>query len=544
MRQKGKESLIQKIISFTTFLTMFLVMFSFGTVTQKVHADENDAVIYGPFYAIDATYEAGVWENTNAGYTGEAYVNLDNKVGSNITWTVNVEEEGNYLVTFNIANGSVSDRKMKIEVNNGEQYWLQSFTSTGSWTIWAERGIVLPLKSGENTIKATSYTDEGGPNLDYIKLEKTDEPIAPVYDPNSEENNGENNKTTIYIAGDSTAQSYAASYAPQQGWGYYLEANVPDTVQVVNRAIAGRSSKSFYDNGRLDKILEMIQEGDYLLVQFGINDSAYNKPERYAPVCGSVENAEDGSFEFYIKKYVEGALAHNATPVLMSPSLGLKAYSDVEGKFLNTYSNYGDAMNAISEYYDIPYIDLNTSMADLYNEIGFEAASLYHLFGVVEGSTDKTHFSDAGASRIGEVVGTAMTTIINGDDAEVTLNSINGKKSIYQFYKVKSLNNSIDLDKLKIVYKADNLTETTENFKCNWASMQLKVRPWCVYLAKNVSGEFTDNKLSIEIDKEVTLVAGEGNVIIQTRLSKIAGSEDVTLENENVEVYYNGVRVQ
>lgn len=370
------------------------------------------------YYAIHAAYTEGVREDYNKGYRGEAYVNLDNKIGSKITWHVRAEKTGNYLCTFRIANGSANNRAMMLTVNQGTNQWLQPFLTTGSYTTWEERGIVLPLRAGVNKIQAVSTMDEGAPNFDYLKIEPTDEPIAETYDPNAVETPSEPIETdthTIYIAGDSTCQSYRASYAPQQGWGYYLQNYVKSGYTVENHAIAGRSSKSFYDNGRLTTILDKIQKNDYLLVQFGINDSASTIAERYAPVCGNVDNATEGSFEYYIKFYVEGAIAKGATPVLLSPTLGLKAYSN--GKFSNSYTNYGDAMKNIANRYNIPYIDLNSLMVEDYNKIGYDKAKLYHLAGVVEGSTDGTHFCEAGAENAAKLVAGKLNDVLGTSTA-------------------------------------------------------------------------------------------------------------------------------
>ncbi|MBP3380565.1 MAG: hypothetical protein J6K77_06870 [Ruminococcus sp.] len=219
-------------------------------------------------YAVDQTITDGIEESANEGFRDKAYVNLDNKVGSNIEWKITAPADGNYLCTFGTANGSADNRKMKIEVNGQADYWMQDFLTTGAWTTWQERGIVLPLKKGENTIKMTSETAQGGPNLDYLHIEWTDEPIAQVYEepPVVTTPVQPNVSRTIYIAGDSTVQTYNAKYAPQQGWGAYLSENLPDKVTVSNHAIAGRSSKSFYDNGRLDTILGSIKKNDYLLI--------------------------------------------------------------------------------------------------------------------------------------------------------------------------------------------------------------------------------------------------------------------------------------
>ena len=295
---------------------------------------------------------------------------------------------------------------MKIEVYGGADYWIQPFLSTGAWTEWEERGIVLPFNAGKNIIKLTSATNEGGPNFDYLRYELTDEPIAEIYVPEVEPVKPENDKPVVYIAGDSTVQSYRASYAPQQGWGYYLGSYFSENVTVANHAIAGRSSKSFYDNGRLDTILGTIKEGDYLLVQFGINDSAASNPERYAPVCGNAQNPAEGSFEYYIEKYITGALDKGATPVMVTTVIGLKAYSN--GTFVNSYGNYCQAMKNMAAKYNIPCIDLNTLMVNHYNSIGYDAAYKYHLIGAVEGSTDMTHFTETGANAVAGLVADAI----------------------------------------------------------------------------------------------------------------------------------------
>ena len=88
----------------------------------------------------------------------------------------------------------------------------------------------------------------------------------------------------IFIASDSTAQTYAADKYPQQGWGAFLGCGVDREVSVENRAIAARSTRSFINEGRLDKIEADIRPGDTLLIQFGHNDQNKAKPERYASV--------------------------------------------------------------------------------------------------------------------------------------------------------------------------------------------------------------------------------------------------------------------
>lgn len=128
------------------------------------------------YYAVDAEYDGTSWEETtNAGYEGAGYVNYNNAVGTYITWTVEVAEDGYYQVDFRHANGTDANRIVEITVNGGSDSYYLDFNGTGAWTAWATNSIVLELKAGTNTITATATTENGGPNMDYIELTKTDQ---------------------------------------------------------------------------------------------------------------------------------------------------------------------------------------------------------------------------------------------------------------------------------------------------------------------------------------------------------------------------------
>ena len=80
--------------------------------------------------------------------------------------------------------------------------------------------------------------------------------------------------TTIFVVGDSTAANKDTTGGKvERGWGMMLQQCFDaDFIVVDNHAVNGRSSKSFLDEGRWDKVLEKIQPGDYVLIQFGHND--------------------------------------------------------------------------------------------------------------------------------------------------------------------------------------------------------------------------------------------------------------------------------
>ncbi|MBQ5334890.1 MAG: GDSL family lipase, partial [Oscillospiraceae bacterium] len=327
-------------------------------------------------------------------------LNLDNNAQSAVTFAVNVKQKGNYYCSFRIANGSDTDRKMMVTVSGEADKWLQSFLTTGAWTTWAERGLVLPLSAGINYITLTSQTGEGGPNFDYLSVSLTDEPVAEPYTGSSSQEGPVSDKPTVFIAADSTAQSYRESYAPQQGWGYYLQNYFTDNVAVANHAIAGRSSKSFYDNGRLTTILDQMKAGDYMLIQFGINDGDSTKSERYAPICGNVDNPTNGSFEYYMTFYIKGALEKGGTPVLMSPTLSIRGASQ---PFSAGYRNVDSACRMLASKYNVPYFDLGAAMTNAFNSRDFNTVRSYYL-GSANGSNDFTHFTETGANVVAGIV--------------------------------------------------------------------------------------------------------------------------------------------
>jgi fibronectin type 3 domain-containing protein len=94
---------------------------------------------------------------------------------------------------------------------------------------------------------------------------------------------------TVYIAGDSTVQTYDPYWRPQAGWGQMLPRFFDNQVLFNNKAIGGRSSKTFITEGRLDDILRQIRPNDYFFIQFGHNDATISIPERLSSGPASVE---------------------------------------------------------------------------------------------------------------------------------------------------------------------------------------------------------------------------------------------------------------
>ena len=393
-----------------------------STTTTTTTTTMTTVILPKLYYAVDQTWDDGWAESSNGGFTkteasmgssqNVGYVNLNNVVGSSMTLNVNVQTDGNYMTYIRYANGTDTDRKTNVFVNgNTQTYWLQSFPGTGSWTDWKGIGLVLPLKAGANTIKFESAVSDGGPNFDYIELTFTDEPVAETFDPNAAQQTVDGSKPSLFLAGDSTCMYYNASKqsqngGPIQGWGYYLSDYFTDDVTVYNNAIAGRSSKKFYDEGRFASITENLKKGDFVMIQFAINDADYTKEDRYSPVCGNVDNPQSGSYEWYLTSFIKDTMAKGATPILMSCTLSAKSYSD--GKFTASYTNYTDACKKLAAKYNIPFVDVNGIMVNHYNSVGYDKAKSYHMAGAVAGSSDLTHFNEGGAKVISGLIANAV----------------------------------------------------------------------------------------------------------------------------------------
>ena len=98
--------------------------------------------------------------------------------------------------------------------------------------------------------------------------------------------------------------------SPERGWGMVLQHFFTDAVEVDNHAQNGRSTKSFINEGRWDKVLARIRPGDYVFIQFGHNDEKYKKEKVYT--------APGGTFDANLRRFVLEARQRGGIPVLFN----------------------------------------------------------------------------------------------------------------------------------------------------------------------------------------------------------------------------------
>jgi glucose/arabinose dehydrogenase len=133
--------------------------------------------------AENATISQGVVESNHLGFTGTGFVNYDNVTGSFVEFAnVSSAAAGPASLTFRFANGTTTDRPMSVTVNGAVLVATQSFPGTGNWDTWQEITLNATLRAGNNTVRATATTANGGPNLDRLRVgapADTEHPTAP-----------------------------------------------------------------------------------------------------------------------------------------------------------------------------------------------------------------------------------------------------------------------------------------------------------------------------------------------------------------------------
>jgi rhamnogalacturonan acetylesterase len=227
---------------------------------------------------------------------------------------------------------------------------------------------------------------------------------------------------TLFIVGDSTARNQA-----NLGWGDHF-AHYFDTtkINIANRAMAGRSSRSYYNEGRWANVLAEMKPGDSVLFQMGHNDGGGSSPETDAKGRASIKGLGDETVQYplpkpfttgplagqttetihtygwYMRKYFADTRAKRATPVLLTITIRNIWANDADGKLrIERDMGFRDTVYQLGAAEQVPVVDMATVEADRLEAIGPENTAL--LFPI-----DHTHTSPEGAERNAESVAIAL----------------------------------------------------------------------------------------------------------------------------------------
>ena len=210
-------------------------------------------------------------------------------------------------------------------------------------------------------------------------------------------------KPVVFFTGDSTVKNEDKDENSMWGW-----ASVAYTVfntkkcTLVNAAKAGRSARTFVEEGRWEKVYNSIEPGDYVVIQFGHNDMGpVNQPPYRAEIAGTSEESHNYympnyrrwqvvyTYGWYLRKFIGDVREKGGIPILLS----ITARNEWPGgKMERRNETYTTWCKEVVEQTGVDFIDMHNISADFFDTIGPEATKEYY-------KNDHTHTSRKGAER-------------------------------------------------------------------------------------------------------------------------------------------------
>jgi len=209
-------------------------------------------------------------------------------------------------------------------------------------------------------------------------------------------------KTTIYTIGDSTmADKVKPDENPEKGWCQVLPSFFDlNKVTIDNRAVNGRSTKSFITEKRWDAVYKALKPGDYVFIQFGHNDEKVMDSTRYTN--------PHTSYRHNLIRFVTETREKGGVPILFS-SIARRNFNE-KGVLVGTHGDYPLETRLVAQEYQVPFIDLEYYTEVLEQSYGVEKSKELHLHFkpgehpyYPEGKADDTHLSMKGATEIAKI---------------------------------------------------------------------------------------------------------------------------------------------
>ncbi|WP_308755919.1 pectinesterase family protein [uncultured Bacteroides sp.] len=251
-------------------------------------------------------------------------------------------------------------------------------------------------------------------------------------------------KITIFMIGDSTMSNKSLTGGnPERGWGHVLPGFFSEDIIVDNHAQNGRSSKSFIDEGRWDKVLALIKKGDYVFIQFGHNDE---KPK-------ADRHTDPGTtFDANLRKFVNETREKGGIPVLFNSIVrrnfgvaddkavaqaiiqddirkGINpdakrdasqtAVLEKGDKLIDTHGAYLDSPRNVAKELNVPFVDMNKITHELVEGMGPEESKKLFMWvpanvvpAMPKGREDNTHLNVHGARVIAGLTVDAIASVV------------------------------------------------------------------------------------------------------------------------------------
>jgi len=209
-------------------------------------------------------------------------------------------------------------------------------------------------------------------------------------------------KTTVYTIGDSTmANKKDPDRNPEHGWAQVLQPFFKDNIVIENKAVNGRSTKSFINEKRWDSVFNKLKKGDYVFIEFGHNDEKIEDSTRYTN--------PHTSYRYNLIKFVKDTREKGATPILLT-SIARRNFNE-KGVLVSTHGDYPLEARLVAQEYKVAFIDLEYYTELLEQSYGPDKSKELHLhFNAGENpyydkdKNDDTHLSLKGATEIAQIV--------------------------------------------------------------------------------------------------------------------------------------------
>lgn len=236
---------------------------------------------------------------------------------------------------------------------------------------------------------------------------------------------------TIFMIGDSTmANKDYSNGKKERGWGMALQCYFDDYIRVDNHAKNGRSSKSFIGEGLWQKVIEKVQLGDYVVIQFGHNDEK-------APLDRHTDPGT--TFDENLRMFCEKTREKGGIPILMNcvvrrnyfkiipPNADDEALRKTVGAIpgvqdkeegdilVDTHGDYRWSPRHVADELGVVFVDANKITHDLEQGLGREASKKLHMWflpneepSIPNGRQDNTHYNVYGAHVVARLLAKAM----------------------------------------------------------------------------------------------------------------------------------------
>ncbi|SHF71507.1 transcriptional regulator, GntR family [Microbulbifer donghaiensis] len=207
------------------------------------------------------------------------------------------------------------------------------------------------------------------------------------------------NAETVFMAGDSTMSMKDVKDYPETGWGVPFQYFFDDSVRVENRAKNGRSTRTFIEEGLWDGIIDDLQPGDVVIIQFGHNDESEKKADRYTTPA---------EYRANLVRFIRETRARGGLPLLLTSIT--RRYFNGHGGIRHTHP-YAPLAREVARTEKVDFIDMEAITREYFQALGDRDSALRFMHippdthpNYPNGVSDDTHLNQLGAREVAQLL--------------------------------------------------------------------------------------------------------------------------------------------